>query len=184
MPRVLIAALVAFAPTTAIAADHYFNARYGLAFGLPARADVCRSPAPLPDHGLLFRPAGVTSPPCDDDVEDGPRYTSADARFDVDVATTAANFVDTECPQMAYDSQGRVTGIASPVHFSGTASAACRIDGADGSVLEIVFAQRRATPRLPTIDYRFVLKTTRQDYVADHAAFVGWLATVRIGSPA
>lgn len=183
MLRVLTFIFLAFGSAATAAAERYSNAKYGISFDLPARAEVCRSPAPLPNHGLLFRPAGVTSPPCDDDIQDGARYTSADAHFDVDASTTIGKFVSTACPQMAYDSGGKVTNLTLPVRLAGPASVACRIDGANGSIFEIVFAQRGATEGVPTTNYTLVLKTTRQDYTADHAAFLRWLATVRIGRP-
>lgn len=179
MFRLLILPLVAIAFSPA-GAERYVNDKYGLSFDLPAGADVCRSPEPLPNHGLLFRPAGVTSPPCDDDIEDGSRYTSADAHFDVDHTDVPATFVSKTCPELALDSRGRVTAMTVPVRFGNLPWAGCRIDGADGSILEIIFAQRRETAGVPTIDYTFVLRTTPQAYVVDHAAFVRWLATIRL----
>ena len=79
MLRLLTLAPVALDSPAAGAAERYTHDKYGLSFDLPDHADVCRSPAPLLNDGLLFRPAGVTSPPCDDDIEDGSRHTSADA---------------------------------------------------------------------------------------------------------
>ena len=182
MLRVLILALVAIGSSPA-GAERYANDKYGLSFDLPAGADVCRSPAPLPNHGLLFRPAGVTSPPCDNDIEDGPRYTSADAHFDVDRTVKAATFVSKACPEMAYDSRGQVTAMTVPVRLGNLPRAGCRIDGADGSILEIIFAQRSETAGVPPIDYTLVLKTTPQAYAADHSAFQHWLATVKLPPP-
>ena len=182
MLRVLIMTLVAAASSSA-GAERYANDKYGLSFDLPNGADVCRSPAPQPNHGLLFRPAGVTSPPCDDDIEDGTRYTSADAHFDVDRTTTVDTFVSKACRDIAVDSRGRVTAMSLPVRLANLPRAGCRIDGVDGSILEIVFAQRHEAAGVPTIDYTLVLKTTPQAYAADHAAFRRWLATIRLMPP-
>lgn len=174
---------VATGDAIAASTGRYVNAKYGVSFAIPADAGVCRSQPPQPDHGLLFRPAGVISPPCDDDIGDGARYTSADAHFHVDSEVTTANFVRTECPRMAYDSQGRVTGIAPPARPGGLPWAACRVDGANGAVFEILFGQRGPGRGVPAIDYTLVLRTTLQDYPADHATFRRWLATVRLGTP-
>ena len=125
----------------------------------------------------------MTSPPCDDDIEDAARYTSAYARFDVDRTRTVADFVGTVCPQIAYGSQGRTTGMVLPMRVGRPTAVACRIDGADGSIPEIVFTQRGATANVPPIDYMLAFKTTLTDYAADDAAFLRWLATVSIATP-
>ena len=67
-----------------------------------------------------------------------------------------------------------------PVRLGNLPRAGCRIDGADRSILEIVFAQRGEAAGVPTIDYTLVLKTTPQDYAVDHAAFRRWLTTIRL----
>ena len=67
-----------------------------------------------------------------------------------------------------------------PVRLANLPRTGCRIDGADHSILKIVFAQRQEAGSVPTIDYTLVLKTTPQAYAADHAAFRRWLATVRL----
>ena len=179
----LLALAVTLGASSPAQAERYSNAKYGMSFELPAGSNVCRSPAPLPNHGLLFRPVGVTSPPCDDDIESGARYTSVDAHFDADGSVTPANFVAVECPQLAYDSQGRVTAMEPPAHPGGLAWAACRIDGADGSIKEVLFGQRSGIKGVPATDYTLVLKTTPQAYMVDHAAFVRWLATFRLKTP-
>ncbi len=184
----LSAGLAALVAAPAPAGTRYDNAGYGLAFALPAGADVCSSPPPAADHGLLFRPAGVHSPPCDDDIESGARYINVDARFDADGAAPVRDFVRVECPQLAYDSQGRVTPIPPPIlphgaHSGGLAWSACRIDGADGAILEVLFGRRAASRTASPVAYRITLKTTPQAYALDHAGFVRWLATVRLRPP-
>lgn len=162
----------------------YRNPKYGVAVNLPARANVCRPIAASPNHGMLFRPAGVTTPPCDDDIESGTRYTAIDAHFapDDEPADVRA-MARKECPAFAYDSQGKVTMMPAPTLSGGLPRALCRIDGVDGSIIVTLLARRAASARVPAIDYTFTLKTTRSLYRTDYPVFARWLAGVRFFRP-
>lgn len=180
----LVLALPAATLATPSASHRYRSAKYGISVGLPAGANVCGPLAPDPNHGILFRPAGVTSPPCDDDIDSGVRYTLLDAHFapDDEPADVTA-MARADCPAFAYDSQGRVTMIAPPPLPGALPRAACRIDGADGSVTVTLLARRAETRGVPAIDYTLTVKTTRQAYATDYPAFVRWLSGVRFFRP-
>ena len=162
----------------------YSAPKYGVSVGLPAHANVCGPIAPNPNHGVLFRPAGVTSPPCDDDIESGDRYTDVDAHFapDDEPAKVSA-MARKECPEFAFDSQGRVSFPSPPPLPSGLHRAACRIDGADGTITVLLLVRRATSAGVPAIDYTLTLRTTRALYATDYPAFVRWLSSVRFTRP-
>ena len=85
--------------------------------------------------------------------------------------------------QFTFDSQGRVSFPSPPPLPGGLHRAACRIDGADGTITVLLLVRRAASAGVPTIDYTLTLRTTRALYATDYPAFVRWLSSVRFTRP-
>jgi hypothetical protein len=174
---------IALASDTAARPARYTNAKYGFSVALPARAEICGPLPPQPNHGVLFRPPASDNPPCDGDIEDGARYTEASAYFAPDGRESPAVLARRTCPEFAFGSQGHVTIHLPVAHPARLAWAGCRITAADGSIEQVLLAQRTRSGGSPPIDYVLTLKTDAAHFAIDRAAFRRWLASVRLPRP-